>query len=69
MNNQIDLLNEASALMTVLTGNLSDESLSLDDGRVRQGMSLILVEVMKRIDAAMATIADVSTASRNCDIF
>lgn len=58
MNNQIDLLNEASALMTVLTGNLSDESLSLDDGRVRQGMSLILVEVMKRIDAAMATIAD-----------
>ena len=26
-------------------------------------------EVMKRIDAAMATIADVSTASRNCDIF
>lgn len=54
--NPIDLLNEAGAFLTTLTGNLSDDGLSLDHGRVREGMGLVLIEALKRIDQATAML-------------
>lgn len=53
MNNPIDLLNEANAFLSMLTGNLSDNGTSLDDSQTRLGFSLTLIEAMNRIrDAA-----------------
>ncbi len=45
-----DLLLEANAFLAMLTGNLSDDGLSLDDSQMRMGFCLTLNEAMGRIE-------------------
>jgi len=45
-----DLLLEANAFLAMLTGNLSDDGLSLDDSRMRMGFCLTLNEAIGRIE-------------------
>ena len=52
----VNLLNESTAFLAMLTGNIADEDLSLDDSRIRLGMSLTLIEATKRINSAMCLL-------------
>jgi hypothetical protein len=54
--NPVNLLNESAAFLAMLTGNIADEDLSLDDSQIRLGMSLTLIEATKRINTAMCLL-------------
>ena len=53
-----DLLEEANGFLITMTGNLSDEKLSLDDSQIRYGLSLVLMESMNRINKAITLLND-----------
>ena len=52
----VNLLNESAAFLAMLTGNIADEDLSLDDSQIRLGMTLTLIEATKRINTAMCLL-------------
>ena len=61
-----DLLDEANGFLVTMTGNLSDETLSLDHGQIRYGLNLVLMEAMNRVREVMGMLkapesAEIST--------